>query len=479
MPSSDCSIDNNVVKEIQPAPLAECAPTAASPPPSETGSTGQPAPAGLTGQAAAWSQCKELAQAPRILDRFVDVLAGVGLVGEKRAAKLVYLVVTSRFLPGPVSAVVKGVSSAGKSYLVGLVLRFFPQDAYHLLTAMSEHALVYSEEPLKHRILVIYEAAALHSDIAGYFIRSLVSEGRIRYETVESLKDVGIKPKLIIKEGPIGLLLTTTALRLHPENETRLFSIPMSDSPGQTSNVMMAIASRDEGGGSAEPEWLALQNWLTGAEHRVSVPYAPALASAILPRAVRLRRDFAAMLNLVKAHAILQQAVRERDAQGRIVAALDDYAEVRELINDLISEGVEASVPSIVRETVAAVGALTETSDEVNVTEVAKHLSIDKAAALRRVDSAVQSGYLRNLEARPGRPARLQLSEPVPAKDDEVLPPPNDPRLTGCTVDGDSGEGGTHCDSASDGKGASEAAGVAAIHQTAQTATAQEAHATL
>src|SRR5262249_41625705 len=152
-----------------------------------------------------------------------------GLVGEERAAKLLYLSVTSRFLSRPISAVVKDPSSAGKSHLVERVLEFFPESAYYALTRMSERALAYSDVPLKHRLLVIYEAAGLRGETANYLVRSLLSEGCIRYWTVESIKDVGLTPKLIFKEGPTGLLLTTTAVKLHPENETRFFSIPIND----------------------------------------------------------------------------------------------------------------------------------------------------------------------------------------------------------------------------------------------------------
>ena len=52
-------------------------------------------------------------------------------------------------------------------------------------------------------------------------------------------------------------------------------------------------------------------------------------------------------LCLVRAHAILYQAQRERDRQGRIVATVEgDYEPVRDLVAALIAEGVEASVPS-------------------------------------------------------------------------------------------------------------------------------------
>ena len=52
---------------------------------------------------------------------------------------------------------------------------------------MSERALVYREEPLVHRTIVIYEAAGMAGDgFAPYFLRTLLSEGHIRYETVET-----------------------------------------------------------------------------------------------------------------------------------------------------------------------------------------------------------------------------------------------------------------------------------------------------
>src|SRR5512133_1247254 len=105
-----------------------------------------------------------LASCPRILDRFAEDLHQAGLVGEERAAKLLYLVLTSRVLGRPISAVVKAPSAAGKSYLVETVLRFFPESAFYTVTGMSERALVYSEEPLKNRIIVIYETAGMASD---------------------------------------------------------------------------------------------------------------------------------------------------------------------------------------------------------------------------------------------------------------------------------------------------------------------------
>ena len=105
-------------------------------------------------------------------------------------------------------------------------------------------------------------------------------------------------------------------------------------------------------------QWRDLQRWLADAEHRVTIPYARQLAQQVPPVAVRLRRDFGSLLALIRAHAVLHQASRERDDAGRIIATLDDYAVVRELVADTIAEGVGATVSDTVRETVEAVAAL-------------------------------------------------------------------------------------------------------------------------
>jgi hypothetical protein len=184
----------------------------------------------------AWEHCSELAKAPNILGRFAAELAQSGVAGEVRTAKLLYLAVTSRLLEKPVSIALKGPSSGGKSHVVERVLSFFPESTYYALTAMSERTLAYSEEPIKHRFLVIYEAAGMSSEFATYLIRSLLSEGCVRYETVEKTSE-GIRPRLIEREGPTGLIVTTTAVKLHPENETACSPLPsqtLRNRPGQS-----------------------------------------------------------------------------------------------------------------------------------------------------------------------------------------------------------------------------------------------------
>ena len=140
----------------------------------------------LNRQAAeARQQAAALLQAPDILAEFAQFCGKLGLVGEERTAKLLFLALTSRLLAHPVSVLVKGASSGGKSYTVESVLKAFPQSAYYALSSMSERSLAYSDEPLSHRILVLFEAAGITSPLGTYLMRTLLSEGCIRYETVE------------------------------------------------------------------------------------------------------------------------------------------------------------------------------------------------------------------------------------------------------------------------------------------------------
>ena len=364
--------------------------------------------------------CKHLAVLKDILKTFDTVYGACGAVGESRIAKIIYLALTTRFLQRPVSIAVKGPSSGGKSFTTDTVIKFFPAEAVYCLTAMSDRVLAYTDADLKHKFIVLSEAAGMSGDFATYLIRTLLSEGRIVYEVVEKTSE-GMRPRRLEKEGPTGLLVTTTAVKLHPENETRLLSLNVTDTSQQTKAIMRKIA-----GMVSQPvdlaEWQALQQWLAMSKHEVVIPYAMKLAELTPAIAVRLRRDFSAVLNLIKGHAIMHQESRQKDGDGCIVATLDDYAVVRELVADIVAEGVEATVPTTMRETVDAVVELSPNhSDGVPLSALATKLKLDKGSASRRANSACQRGYLRNDEDKKGRPARFRKADSLPSET-QVLP---------------------------------------------------------
>lgn len=366
-----------------------------------------------------------LAGEEQILDIYERDVRRAGLVGEEALAKLLLLAVVSRHFDKIVNVAVKGPSAAGKSYTVAQVLRFVPPSAYVDLTSMSELGLVYMEDSLEHRIVVLYEAFALADDsAAAYIVRSLLSEGRLKHQT--TIKQKGV---LIEKPGPTGLITTTTRVALHEENETRLISVTVDDTKIQTGRVLQQqarqAAGEDTAGLDVEP-WHALLAWLETGEHRVVVPFAPALSGLVPPIATRLRRDFPQVLALVQAHALLHRETRGQDDLGRIVAQLHDYAVVREIAAPLIADAAEASVTQTIRETVAAVETLVPRfQGGVTIKALAAELGLDKSSALRRARRAEDRGYLINEEDRPGRPARLRIGDPL-SEDAGILPEPDE-----------------------------------------------------
>ncbi len=390
------------------------------------------------------NKCRGLAEEPRILDRVVENLRERGVTGEHRAVKLLYLALTSRLLDKIVSVAVKGLSSSGKSFVTEHVLRLFPDNAFWALTMMSPKALFHSKQPIKHRMIVLYEQVALQDEHIDYMVRSLLSEGKLRYEYTDMEKG---GTQLLERQGPTGLITTTTRITLHPENETRMLPVPINDSSDQTRVVMKAEAAEAVGNiarlntAGDFGQWHALQDWLRLGSRTVVIPFADQLAELIPPMAVRLRRDFPKLLSLIKAHAVLHQLNRATDSEGRVIATVADYAEVHELVEDLVATGIEASVPPKVRETVEEVKILNTafgaSTDGVSISQVADSLKLHRSTVKRRVDEALKAGYLVNHETRRGRPARLSIGEPLP-EDVEVLPRPEmlDDSEGCCTVAG-------------------------------------------
>ena len=375
-----------------------------------------------------WGACRELARHPDILSEFAKSIEA-RVVGQTKEAQILYLALTSRLLRTPVCVAVKGPSSAGKSYLVKQVLPYFPESAYLTISGASEKAILFMEDSLEHRFLILAEAAGLQSEFAQYSIRTLISEGELNYRSVTGGPN-GLEPVTVHKEGPTGIILTTTQVQVHSENETRLLSVNLIDSPQQTAAVLDAVARRysdSQGSYLIPPDeaWISLQRWLETVNAPVVIPFAEEVARSIPCNAVRLRRDFEKVLVLIQAHALLHNATRKRDENGSIIATIEDYAQVRSLVEGVVSEGIEASVPSDVRETVIAVQWLCTGNETTTVSEVARELGVDKSTASRRVKKALKLGYIHNDETRRGHVYQLREGDTLPA-DNAILPTPEE-----------------------------------------------------
>ncbi len=367
------------------------------------------------------------------------------LVGENRNAKLVYLALTSRLLDKQVNIVVKGLSASGKSYTIQCVAVLFPPEAVYTMTAMSERALIYLDEPLSYRTIILYEAAALREgrekledNQTAYIVRSLLSEGRIEYPVVIRQDDGTLRTEKIIVPGPTNLVTSTTSISLHPENETRMISLASNDSKEQTRAVLISASDDDEPPSPPDvDDWHEYQRWLAGANRKVTIPYATCIAAQVPPDAVRLRRDWNTVRALIRAHAMMHQLNRETDDRGYVIATLGDYAAVRSLVGELVAEGIGATVPPTVRQTVETVRRIvTEQAEHsrdaghlgdwdgasrgATVAAVAAKLGIERPSASRRLATAREKGYLVSATAS-GKASLYTIGEAMPGET-AVLP---------------------------------------------------------
>src|SRR5262249_29661669 len=153
------------------------------------------------------------------------------------------------------------------------------------------------------------------SEAADYIVRSLQSEGRIRYKTVINMQAVTIE-----KDGPTNFITTTTQPQVHAENETRQWSIFIDDSQ-ETTRGAKQIAANQAAGLLDRPDvepWRRLQQWLASEPApAVRIPYAGYLADATPDRPLRIRRDFRRLLAVIETITFLHRAQREVDGQGR------------------------------------------------------------------------------------------------------------------------------------------------------------------
>lgn len=369
-------------------------------------------------------QAAGLTDCPDVLAALRDDCAEAGFAGDTRATELAYLAITSRVFARPASLAVKGPASAGKNRAIEEALVRMPASASVVRTQLSAKAVFYTKEPFEHRTLVLLEAGVLRdTDMAGP-IRQLLSEGKLIYEYTDSEAQSTV---VLVKDGPTNLLTTTTLVHLDPELETRLMSTTVSDTPEQTRQVLLAQAGRYDASSLDHSRWQAFGEWVAVGACDVVVPYAGVLADAIVPAAVRLRRDFPTILTLIEAHALIHQINRDRDEKGRVVATVADYAAVHRLVAEIVSEGAERSVRPSVRETIEAVASIMASKgygEGVTINALADELKIDTSAARRRAMAAESAGLLLN-KSQSRRRKLLELGDRLPEQQ-EILPSPED-----------------------------------------------------
>ena len=315
----------------------------------------QKAPAAMSpaqeAEALAWLK------SPNLLDQIAADVAACGVVGEAANAQAVYLAALSRKLDKPLAVLIQSTSAAGKSALMDAVLDLVPEEERVAYSAMTGQSLFYlGEADLKHKALAIAEEEGARQ--AAYALKLLQSQGTL---TMASTGKDPATGKLVTQsytvEGPVALMLTTTAIDLDEELKNRCLVLTIDESREQT----RAIHARQR----FEETLEGLQAAQAGADiralHRnaqrllkplkVVNPFAERLT--FLDEQTRTRRDHRKYLALIRTIALLHQHQRPvrslarpgQESVAYIEASLDDIAAANRLAHAVLGSTLDELPP--------------------------------------------------------------------------------------------------------------------------------------
>ena len=364
-----------------------------------------------------YAKARHLLEDPALMKRIGEAMRAGGYAGDLTPPMLAYVSLTSRHQERPLNLALIAQSASGKNRAVDAALALVPASAFYLEKAGSARALIYANEDFEHRIVVVAEADSIPEEgPAASAVRSLAADSYMAYDVVEKNPQTGqFEIRRVEKQGPTGLITTST--RPLPEQmSTRMLTVSVSDTPDQTREVLLAHAA-SVNGETVVPDlepFIALQRWLgLAGEHRVTIPYATALAMLVPPRHVRMRRDFRQALTVVQSIAVLHQCQRRRDAKGRIIAEFEDYQIARDLLLDAFTAAATDGVSNSVRETVETLARISN-GDPVTVKALGDAMGLAKDTAWNRVRKAIGLGLIYNQETRRGQPAKLVPGDSLP-----------------------------------------------------------------
>lgn len=278
-------------------------------------------------------------ESPDLLKGILDDVAALGVAGERELVATTYLVGTSRLLSHPLAMIAQGPSSSGKSYCISKTASLFPAEAIVVATQLTPQALFYMPAgDLEHRFVVVGERSRLENDDTAEATRSLremLSAGRLS-KLVTTKINGEMKSVLIEQEGPIAYAESTTLTMPFNEDANRCIILGTDERPEQTRRIISKLAAACSG--TTKPVDAERIHTLHHAMQRVLeardvvIPFAERLGDLFQSLRVEARRAFPHLLSLIQASAFLHQRQRPLDADGRLLAALDDYAIARRLL---------------------------------------------------------------------------------------------------------------------------------------------------
>jgi len=254
-------------------------------------------------------------KSPDLIARLEADMACCGVVGEAANLLAGYLAAVSRKLDAPLAVLIQSSSAAGKSSLMDAVLDLMPEEERIQYSAMTGQSLFYlGETDLQHRILAIAEEEGVRQ--AAYALKLLQSDGELTIASTGKDEATGnLVTKQYRVQGPVMLMLTTTAIDVDEELLNRCLVLTINESREQTKQIhAMQRAKQTLAGLLATTERQHIMELHRNVQRllkpvHVVNPFAEQLT--FMDDRTRTRRDHMKYLTLIRSIALLHQYQRE------------------------------------------------------------------------------------------------------------------------------------------------------------------------
>jgi hypothetical protein len=259
----------------------------------------------------------EMLKSKTLFDQISADITTIGVAGEEQLKGMIYVIMTSRFLDKPLSAIVQGASASGKSFIIETVAKLIPPEALLQAHDFSDQALYYLPSgSLIHKVVISGERVNEHHGKDGYAedntkaFREMVASGELR--KVVTIKGPDGRPETVTihQPGPISYLESSTAANIHDEDSTRLLPLVTDESASQTKKIIEAQRQEAKGQGASESKreeiiqlHHTLQRLLKPLTLRISY-----IDSISLPETnIATRRTHEHLKSVIKSVALLRQ----------------------------------------------------------------------------------------------------------------------------------------------------------------------------
>lgn len=312
--------------------------------------------AAVTVSAEEEAEALALLKSPGLASRITADMAACGMVGESTNLLTGYLAAVSRKLDKPLAVLIQSSSAAGKSSLMDAVLNLMPEEERIQYSAMTGQSLYYlGESSLQHKILAIAEEEGVRQ--AAYALKLLQSDGELKIASTGKNEQSG---ELVTREytvqGPVMLMLTTTAIDVDEELLNRCLVLTVNESREQTQAIhAMQRRGQTLEGLLAESEKGYLTTLHQNAQRllrplKVVNPFAHQLT--FLSDKTRTRRDHMKYLTLIQSIALLHQYQREvkrAEHRGKVIEYIEversDIALANQLAHEVLGRTLDEMPP--------------------------------------------------------------------------------------------------------------------------------------